>query len=144
MEFPIDIQTRSAQETEALGSELAQCFAGGNRVVLEGDLGSGKTVLVRGICRGLGVTAEVTSPTFTLAQRYENGRLPVSHLDLYRLEAGMAGEDPGVLEGEFSAERVTLIEWPERAPIGSLQPDYRVSISHLGGDNRRVVVECLS
>ena len=104
MEFPVDLKTTSPRETEAVGSELAECFVAGDRVILEGDLGSGKTVLVRGICRGLGIAADITSPTFTLAQRYEEGRLPVSHLDLYRLEPGMAGEDPGVLEGEFSTE----------------------------------------
>ncbi|CAB4858944.1 MAG: tRNA (adenosine(37)-N6)-threonylcarbamoyltransferase complex ATPase subunit type 1 TsaE [Actinobacteria bacterium] len=144
MEFPVDLKTTSPRETEAVGSELAECFVAGDRVILEGDLGSGKTVLVRGICRGLGIAADITSPTFTLAQRYEEGRLPVSHLDLYRLEPGMAGEDPGVLEGEFSTERVTLVEWPERAPLGALQPTYRVSLQHLGGDERQVLVECLS
>ncbi|MEI7890261.1 MAG: tRNA (adenosine(37)-N6)-threonylcarbamoyltransferase complex ATPase subunit type 1 TsaE [Actinomycetes bacterium] len=144
MEFPVDVKTSSALETEVLGSELAGCFVAGDRVILEGDLGSGKTALVRGICRGLGITDDVTSPTFTLAQRYEEGRVPVSHLDLYRLEPGMAGEDPGVLEGEFSTGRLTLVEWPERAPVGALQPTYRVSIEHLGGDDRQVLVECLS
>ena len=144
VEFPVDVKTTSALETEALGSELAGCFVAGDRVVLEGELGSGKTALVRGICRGLGITADVTSPTFTLAQRYENGRVPVSHLDLYRLEPGMTAEDPGVLEGEFSAERLTFVEWPERAPAGELQATHRVSIHHLGGDHRQVLVECLS
>jgi tRNA threonylcarbamoyladenosine biosynthesis protein TsaE len=78
------LETAGAEETEALGAELAATLAPGDVVLVEGELGAGKTTFVRGACRALGVTAPVTSPTFTIGQRY-TGRFPISHLDLYRL-----------------------------------------------------------
>ena len=77
---------KSAAETEALGAELAERLAPGDVVVVSGEVGAGKTTLIRGACRALGIEEPVTSPTFTIGQRYGGGRLPVSHLDLYRLE----------------------------------------------------------
>ena len=88
----------------------------GDVVLVSGELGAGKTTFVRGACRALGVSGPVTSPTFTIARRYEDGRIPISHLDLYRL-AGTHGEDPALLEEEIGADRVTFVEWPEAAPI---------------------------
>src|SRR4051812_5335329 len=84
--------TNSAAETEALGARLASDLQAGDLVLVEGELGAGKTTLVRGAVRALGHHGRVTSPTFTLASRYEDARVPISHLDLYRLRG--AGPDP--------------------------------------------------
>src|SRR5262249_48363673 len=89
-------ETRSAAETEAVGARLAERLAPGDVVVVSGEVGAGKTTLIRGAARALGVVEPVTSPTFTIGQRYAGGRLPISHLDLYRLE-DMEGEDPALL-----------------------------------------------
>ena len=102
-------------------------------------VGAGKTILIRGACRALGVTEPVTSPTFTIGHRYR-GRMPVSHLDLYRLE-GLDREDPGLLEDYLDPDSVALVEWPESA-AGSLEGvRARVTIRHAGGDEREVEIQ---
>ena len=83
----------------------------GDVVVISGEVGAGKTTLIRGACRALGIEAPVTSPTFTIGQRYEGGRLPVAHLDLYRLES-LEAEDPALLDDYLDADGVAFIEWP--------------------------------
>jgi tRNA threonylcarbamoyladenosine biosynthesis protein TsaE len=133
--------TSSQAETEALGREFATTLVGGELILIEGDLGAGKTAFARGVIRGLGVDDPVTSPTFTLARRYDGGRLAVSHLDLYRLAEGLAGEDEGLLAEETGDDRVTLIEWPDRDPASLRRADRRVQIEHLGEDARRVTIE---
>jgi tRNA threonylcarbamoyladenosine biosynthesis protein TsaE len=107
------VETASPEETREFGRRLAGVVQGGDVIALEGDLGTGKTELVKGIAAGLGVTGSVHSPTFVLHHRYE-GRLPVEHYDLYRLE-GMAWIDTGLEEP--APDAVTLIEWPERAAV---------------------------
>ena len=87
--------SQSPQETEALGAWLAGRLAPGEVVLVDGDLGAGKTTFIRGACRALGVTTVVNSPTFTIGQRYD-GAVPVSHLDLYRI-ADLGHEDPELL-----------------------------------------------
>lgn len=79
------VDSGSAGETEALGARIAERLRPGDLVLLSGELGAGKTTLIRGACRALGIAEPVTSPTFTIGQRYGGGRFPVSHLDLYRL-----------------------------------------------------------
>jgi tRNA threonylcarbamoyladenosine biosynthesis protein TsaE len=88
-------ETDSAARTEALGARLAAKLQPGDVVLIEGELGAGKTTFVRGACRALGVTGTVTSPTFTIGQRYP-APTPVSHIDLYRV-ASLADEDPDLL-----------------------------------------------
>jgi tRNA threonylcarbamoyladenosine biosynthesis protein TsaE len=128
--------TESAAETEALGARLAGELGPGDVVLVSGELGAGKTTLIRGVCRALGVTDQVTSPTFTIGHRYR-GRIPVSHLDLYRLE-GLDREDPGLLDDYLGSDSVALIEWPEGA-VGSLERvSARVTIRHGGGDQREI------
>jgi tRNA threonylcarbamoyladenosine biosynthesis protein TsaE len=105
------VETNSPAETEALGARIAERIGPGDVVLLSGDLGTGKTTLVRGACRALGFTGPVTSPTFTIGQRYEGGRLPVSHLDLYRLQ-DLEGEDPALLDDYLGADGVAFVEWP--------------------------------
>jgi tRNA threonylcarbamoyladenosine biosynthesis protein TsaE len=107
------VDTASAEETRDLGRRLGEVVEAGDVIALEGDLGSGKTELVKGIAQALGVPSGVHSPTFVLHHRYQ-GRLPIEHYDLYRLE-GMAWVDTGLDEPALDA--VTVIEWPERADI---------------------------
>jgi tRNA threonylcarbamoyladenosine biosynthesis protein TsaE len=137
------LTTTSSAQTEALGARLAAGLEAGDVVLVEGDLGAGKTTLVRGAIRALGHQGRVTSPTFTLAARYEDGRVPVSHLDLYRLrDAGADREDLVLLEDEMGADRVVFIEWPEALGVEALgaEPTMRVVLRHAGGDRREVEV----
>ena len=134
--------TSSAAETEALAADLAASLAPGDVVLVSGDLGAGKTTFVRGAARALGVRVPVTSPTFTIARRYEDGRVPLSHLDLYRLD-GLAAEEPDLLDEELGPHRVAFVEWPEHAGAG-VEPERvvaRVRLEHLGGDRRRVIIQ---
>jgi tRNA threonylcarbamoyladenosine biosynthesis protein TsaE len=111
----VSLTTHSEEETAAAGRELARDLASGSIVLLSGDLGAGKTALVRGMAEGLGVDpAEVTSPTFTIVQEYRGGRLPLYHVDLYRLKPAEV-DDLGLDEITL-AGGVTAIEWPDRLP----------------------------
>ncbi len=134
--------TEAPAETEAIAATLAARLRPGDIVLVSGDLGAGKTTFVRGACRALGVGGAVTSPSFTIAQRYD-GSVAVSHLDLYRL-GNLDDEDPALLADELAADRVAFVEWPEvGAPVG-LDPERvaaRVRIEHRGGDRRLVQVE---
>jgi tRNA threonylcarbamoyladenosine biosynthesis protein TsaE len=140
--MPSSTETTAAAETEAVAAGLAQRLKPGDIVLVSGDLGAGKTTFVRGACRALGVRGAVTSPSFTIARRYE-GAVPVSHLDLYRL-GDLDDEDPALLADELAADRVAFVEWPEvGAPAGldSERVVARVRLEHRGGDRRLVVVE---
>jgi len=137
------VETASAQETEAIGARLAGGLRAGDLVLVEGELGAGKTTLVRGAIRALGHAGRVTSPTFTLASRYEDARVPISHLDLYRLRgAGPDPEDLALLDDELAADRVVFVEWPEALPPDGLAHPVaaRVVLRHGGGDRREVEV----
>lgn len=124
-------------ETEKAAARFAAQLEPGDVVFLAGEVGSGKTTFVRGACRELGVAQPVTSPSFTLAQRYDDGRVPVSHLDFQRLGGGY--EDPGLFDQEFTGDRITFVEWASEAPAGTaLRPDFLVELEHLGEDVRRI------
>ena len=129
-------RTTSAAETEALGERLAAELGPGDVVLVGGELGAGKTTLIRGACRALGVTEPVTSPTFTIGNRYR-GRVPVSHLDLYRLE-DMGMEDPALLEDYLDPDAIAFVEWPRVAEPEIERVSRRVEIRHAGGDAREV------
>jgi tRNA threonylcarbamoyladenosine biosynthesis protein TsaE len=131
-------RTASAAETEAVGAEIAARLGPGDVVLVEGEIGSGKTTLIRGACRALGVEAPVTSPTYTIGHRYR-GRLPVSHLDLHRLER-LEGEDPALLEDYLTADAVAFVEWPRAAEPQLERVALRVRLRHEGGDARVVEV----
>lgn len=136
-------ESASPAETEALAARLAATLRPGDVVLVSGDLGAGKTTFVRGACRALGVTGPVTSPTFTLAQRYAGAGVGVSHLDLYRL-ADLAAEDPALLAGELTGERIAFVEWPEVGEFAAEGPSRiaaRVRLEHAGDDRRRVEIE---
>ncbi|MBV9607108.1 MAG: tRNA (adenosine(37)-N6)-threonylcarbamoyltransferase complex ATPase subunit type 1 TsaE [Solirubrobacterales bacterium] len=134
-------ETSSFEQTEALAAEVAGTLAPGDVVLVEGELGAGKTTFVRGACRALGVDAIVTSPTFTIGQRYP-GRVPVSHLDLYRV-ADLDDEDPELLDDYIAPDRVAFVEWPggavaRLAGLGRVAAN--VLIEHAGGDQRTVTI----
>jgi tRNA threonylcarbamoyladenosine biosynthesis protein TsaE len=137
-------QSHSAAETEELGARLASGLAAGDVVLVEGDLGAGKTTLVRGACRALGVIGPVTSPTFTLGHLYRaDGRPSVAHVDLYRL-ASLEGEDPDLLADYVRPETIAFVEWPaagerELAELGHVAA--RVRLEHAGGDERQVEIQ---
>lgn len=135
--------TASVDETRQLGEEMAALARPGDIVVLAGDLGAGKTAFVQGFGRGLGVTNRITSPTFTLVHVYE-GRLPVHHLDVYRLEQLSEAVDLGLPE-MLDEGGVVLIEWGEailpelpheylevRLTFGEGDDDRRIEIDHVG------------
>jgi tRNA threonylcarbamoyladenosine biosynthesis protein TsaE len=128
----------SPQETEALGAELAATLSPGDVVLVIGEVGSGKTTFVRGACRALGVSGPVTSPTFTIGRRYA-GRLPVSHLDLHRVE-DLAAEDPALLADYASPEGIAFVEWPPGGELGIGRVAARVRLEHRGGDRRQLTL----
>ena len=134
------VETSSAAETEALGARIAERLAPGDVVLLSGEMGTGKTTLVRGACRALGVPGPITSPTFTIGQRYGGGRMPVSHLDLYRLQS-LEGEDPALLGDYLRPEGVAFVEWPA-AGAGRLgRPALMVRLAHVSEERRRIEVD---
>jgi tRNA threonylcarbamoyladenosine biosynthesis protein TsaE len=131
------LESDSPGRTEAVGAELAARLGAGDVVLVAGDLGSGKTTLIRGACRALGVSEPITSPTFTLGARYR-GRLRISHLDLYRLE-DVEEEVPGLLDDYLTPDAVVFVEWPAGAGT-RLAATVRVEIEHTGGDRRRIAI----
>jgi tRNA threonylcarbamoyladenosine biosynthesis protein TsaE len=135
-------ETASPAETEALAADLALRLRPGDVVLVSGELGAGKTTFVRGAARALGVRVPVTSPTFTIARRYEDGRVPVSHLDLFRLH-GLDAEEPDLLADELGPDRIAFLEWPEHGgpDLGATNVAARVRLEHLGADRRRVIIE---
>jgi tRNA threonylcarbamoyladenosine biosynthesis protein TsaE len=135
----VSVETDSAEATEALGAELARRLQPGDVVLVQGELGSGKTTFVRGACRALGVEGPVTSPTFTIGQLYK-GRVGIAHLDLFRLDS-LADEDPALIDDYLTPERVAFVEWPETALPAIERIAHRVSLEHRGGDRRLVTVE---
>ena len=139
--------SHSAAETEALGEAWGRAARRGLVIGLTGDLGTGKTQLVKGIARGLGITARVHSPTFTLVNVYPGGRLTLFHLDLYRLETPQQLAAAG-LEEYLTPEGLTVIEWVERwLATGDAQPravtaaDLRSSLRSTPDDFRWVRIE---
>ena len=133
------VDTSDPSQTESLGAELAGSLRDGDVVLVRGELGSGKTTLVRGAARALGVTDPVTSPSFSIGHRYRAGEeLTVSHLDLYRL-AGLEHEDPALLSDYLGAGRIAFIEWPPDAQELS-SARLRISLAHRGEDHRRIEV----
>jgi len=124
------------EETRDLGRRLGQVLEAGDVIALEGDLGAGKTELVKGIAEALGVTSGVHSPTFVLHHRYQ-GRLPIEHYDLYRLD-GMAWVDTGL--DEPAPDAVTVIEWPDRADVLDDWATVRIRLVSTAETRRRLTL----
>ncbi len=134
------VRSNSAAETEALGARVADRLRPGDVVVLSGEVGAGKTTLIRGACRALGIEGPITSPTFTIGQRYRGGRLPVSHLDLYRLRS-LEGEDPALIDDYLGADGVAFVEWPA-AGAGELgRPALAIRLRHEDERSRLVEID---
>ncbi len=130
--------TGSEDETRLVASRLAAALQSGAVLLLSGELGAGKTTFVRGLAAGLGIDPdEVTSPTFTLVHEYGGGRLPLVHVDLYRLDR--ADLDDVGLDGELAARGVLAVEWAERltrTPSGAVM----VTIEDRGGEGRTITI----
>jgi tRNA threonylcarbamoyladenosine biosynthesis protein TsaE len=130
--------TLSERETFELGRSLGRDLGDGFLLLLEGELGMGKTVFARGVAVGLGIAAEdVSSPTFTLVQEYEGGRMPVFHVDLYRLDLA---EEVGTLgiEEILQAGGVVMVEWGEKLPAHLRRGGLRVRFEEMGEGSRRI------
>src|SRR5687768_3006773 len=129
----------SEADTRALAAALAPSLMPGAVILLSGDLGAGKTAFVRGLAEGLDLDAdEVTSPTFTLVHEYRGGRLPLIHVDLYRLDR--AELDEIGLDQDLAAHGVTAVEWAERLTRG-IADAIAVRITDDGGDHRTITIE---
>ena len=133
--------THSAAETEALGERLAACLTGGEVIAYTGDLGAGKTAFTRGLARGLGITDRVTSPTFTIVNEYEWGRLPLFHFDMYRLSSSDELYDIG-WEDYLARGGVCAVEWSEIVSDALEENELiRVDIKNeCGNDDRTITV----
>ncbi len=131
-------ETNSPEATYSLGEKLAEKFSIGDCVALVGTLGAGKTALVRGIAKGLGLDDErlVSSPTFVLVQEYP-GRMPIYHVDLYRLAMPEA-ELPDLGIDEMLTDGVVLIEWADKATAALPHPRWQIEISPIGAESRRL------
>ena len=130
--------SNSAQETEALGERLAARLRPGDVIAYTGDLGAGKTAFTRGLARGLGVTDRVTSPTFTIVNEYEGGRLPLFHFDMYRLASADELFDIG-WEDYLARGGVCAVEWSENVAEAMDESTIRVDIRRGDGENQRIV-----
>ena len=133
--------THSAAETEALGERLAARLTGGEVIAYTGDLGAGKTAFTRGLARGLGITDRVTSPTFTIVNEYEGGRLPLFHFDMYRLSSSDELYDIG-WEDYLARGGVCAVEWSEIVSDALEENELiRVDIKNeCGNDDRTITV----
>lgn len=133
--------THSAAETEALGERLAARLTGGEVIAYTGDLGAGKTAFTRGLARGLGITDRVTSPTFTIVNEYEGGRMPLFHFDMYRLSSSDELYDIG-WEDYLARGGVCAVEWSEIVSDALEENELiRVDIKNeCGNDDRTITV----
>jgi len=139
------IETENPEETFALGQKIGRAATPGQIYTLTGDLGVGKTVFTQGVASGLGITEPVNSPTFTIVQVYEEGRLPFYHFDVYRIGDIEEMEEIGY-DDYFFGEGICLIEWAEL--IEEILPENRISITiekdlSRGFDYRRITIEGL-
>jgi tRNA threonylcarbamoyladenosine biosynthesis protein TsaE len=131
----LKIKTKNVEETIELGEKLGDKLNAGDIVCLQGELGSGKTSFAKGICNGLGVEEQVTSPTYKIVNQYR-GDLRVNHLDLYRIHKEEELYDLG-FEDYIYGDGISIVEWPDKA--GTLMPDNYLDINIKGqGDDREV------
>ncbi len=133
----MEYRTHSEQETEAVGENLARALPPGAVIAFTGDLGAGKTAFTRGLAQGLGIGDRVTSPTFTIVNEYEGGRLPLFHFDMYRLESSDELFDIG-WEDYLRRGGVCAVEWSEKV-ADALAGAIRVDIRRGDGDTDRVI-----
>lgn len=139
-----EIVTHSPEETIERAREIGAHLQVPTLILLSGDLGAGKTTLTKGIVSGLGAAKEeeVTSPTFTLVHKYENGTR-VYHVDLYRVVSFHDFETLG-LEDVFSEQAIVIVEWSEKFALRTDWPIVRIHLEHLSEDQRRISIEDLA
>jgi len=140
----VTLISRSPEETESLGQSWGSAATSGQVIGLTGDLGAGKTQLIKGLARGLGVKSPVLSPSFALVHEYTDGRLALFHLDLYRLQSPSQIVGAGMEEYFYNPQGVTVIEWVERwSPSASslIHPYRHVTIESLSDTERRITYE---
>lgn len=137
----MQITTHSADETQALGKKLAESLRPGDVIAYFGDLGAGKTAFTRGVAEGLGVSEQVTSPTYTIVNEYLSGRLPLFHFDMYRLGSSDELFDIG-WEDYLARGGVCAVEWSENVE-DALQDAIRITIEKdsLAPDTRHITIE---
>ncbi|SMB89715.1 tRNA threonylcarbamoyladenosine biosynthesis protein TsaE [Desulfonispora thiosulfatigenes DSM 11270] len=135
----VSIVTKSPQETEYIGKRMAAFLTPGDIISLTGDLGAGKTLLVQGIAKGLGIEDIVTSPTFTIIQQYEEGRIPLYHMDVYRIKDPIEMEDIGY-EEYFYGQGVTFVEWGNLIPELFPEEHLKIHITNIE-DGREIDFE---
>lgn len=131
----LEYHTHSVEETKAFGERLARQLRKGDVLLLDGDLGAGKSELTRGIARGLGVTGYVTSPSFTILQVHDEGRLPLYHFDWYRLDS--AEELYELSMDEYLYDHgVSVVEWPDMADEAIPETHLRIRVTSTGDNDR--------
>ena len=142
MEELLSVITNNQEETMAVGEKLAMTIGVGVVFTLVGDLGAGKTHFVKGFTKGIGSKDMVTSPTFTLLNVYEGGRMPVYHFDMYRLESKEEAEELGFNEyfDLKSLDGVVLVEWPSQVAGLINCPHIQINIEKLEGDKRKITL----
>ncbi len=132
------LYTESAEQTEELGSTIAKRLKKGSVVALYGELGAGKTTLVKGMAKGLGIKGYVKSPSFTIVHIYRGGRLPLYHIDLYRIAPDEA--DTFELEEYIWSDGVCVIEWAEKVKELLPEDTIYINITHEGDDRRKIEI----
>ena len=140
MSTTLRLVSHSAEETLRIGAELGRRLQPGDALLLTGDLGAGKTTLTQGVAQGLDVAERPRSPTFVMATEY-HGRLPLYHLDLYRVEELGELGDLG-LDEYLNGDGVTVVEWADRAPLAFPERGIWVSLEVTGEDTRDITVSC--
>ena len=134
----MEIITNSPAETEAAGAALAEGLEPGAVIAFTGDLGAGKTAFTRGLARGLGVEERITSPTFTIVNEYDGGRLPLFHFDMYRLASAEELFDIG-WEDYLARGGVCAVEWSENIQEALEEGTIRVDIRRGDHDDQRII-----
>jgi tRNA threonylcarbamoyladenosine biosynthesis protein TsaE len=135
----IVIETTSEEETRALGAALGEAAAAGDVILLQGHFGAGKTTLVQGMARGLGIADQVTSPSFVIACEYQ-GRIPLYHIDLYRVDE-MDDTTLEALAEYFGGDGLCAVEWPDSVPTDLIQGATRIVLATTGDDARSLTME---
>ncbi|MBQ8587728.1 MAG: tRNA (adenosine(37)-N6)-threonylcarbamoyltransferase complex ATPase subunit type 1 TsaE [Oscillospiraceae bacterium] len=135
----MEFLTHSPEETELLGETLAKKLMGGEILAYRGDLGAGKTAFTRGLARGLGISDRVTSPTYTIVNEYEGGRLPLFHFDMYRLDSADELFDIG-WEDYLLRGGVCAVEWSENVPE-AMEDAITVEIRKISENDRQILIE---
>jgi tRNA threonylcarbamoyladenosine biosynthesis protein TsaE len=136
---PIQISSPASEITQELGAQLGRQVRPGDVIALQGDLGAGKTNFVQGLARGMDIHQDVNSPTFILANEYQDGRLPLYHIDAYRVENAEEARGFG-LDDYLNGEGVTVIEWAERVRAALPEDRLWIELEYVGENERQMTI----